>query len=163
MANRANSEESGRRAFLRGAGAVASAALVPATAAAAPGSQMERTQDDAAAIRTLYQEYAAGFGAQCAEPGAAVQLRLLRDPAQPPDTIRVAAGGQTARAQFHCMVQTATPLVGQSSLVEMARLQGQHGETWWEAGVHELDCVKVEGQWTIRQLAYRKGGVVTLR
>lgn len=163
MANRTNSEESGRREFLRGAGAAASAALVPAAAATTPAGHAERTQDDAAAIRRLYQEYAAGFGAQCADSGAAVQLRLLRDPAQPPDTIQVAADGQSARAQFHCMVQTATPLVGQASLLEMARLQGQHGETWWEAGVHEIDCVKVEDRWAIRQLAYRKGGVVTLR
>jgi hypothetical protein len=93
-----------------------------------------------------------------------MQLKVLHDPSQLADAIEIAPGGQSARASFHCLVQTATPLVGHGpSLLEMARLQGQQHETSWEAGVHDLDCVKLDGQWTIRQLAYRKTGPVTLR
>jgi len=163
MKNQPDSGKSGRRAFLRGAGAAASAALAPGVAATALAGGEERTREDVAAIRKLYRDYAAGFAAQHADSGVEVQLRLLRDPAQPPDRIEIAAGGQSARAQFHCMVQTSRPLVGNAPLLAMARLQGQHRETWWEAGVHELDCVKADGKWKIRQVAYRRGGLVTLR
>jgi hypothetical protein len=159
----ADSSNSARRAFLRGAGAVA-AAFVPGAAATVLAGNAGRTHDDAAAIRKLYRDYTAGLPARRAEPGAAMQLKVLHDPSQPEDAIEVASGGQSARASFHCLVQTATPLAGRGpSLLEMARLQGQHHDTSWEAGVHELDCVKLDGQWTIRRLTYRKAGPVTPR
>lgn len=163
MKHEPEAERSGRRAFLRRAGAAASAAVVPGAAATVLPRGEERTGEDAAAIRELYQEYVASFPARSTAPGGDVQLRLLRDPLQVPDTIEIAADGQSARARFHCMMRTARPLAGHAPLLEMARLQGQHWETWWEAGVHELDCVKADGRWEIRQVAYRGGSPVTLR
>lgn len=158
MKHEPDSVKSGRRAFLRGAGAVASAAVVPgASTAAAP------TPDATAAIRQLYVDYAAGLASQTAIHGTAVQVRMLADPAQPADTIELAADSLSARACFHCVLQTDTPLVGSASLFALARLQGQHHETRWESGAHELDCVKVDGQWQIRTVVFRGTGPFTLR
>lgn len=163
MKNQADSSNGARRAFLRRAGAVA-ATLVPGAAATVLAGNAGRADDDVTAIRKLYRDYSAGLAAQRAEPGAAMQLRVLHDPSQPEDAIEVASGGQSARASFHCLVQTATPLVGRGpSLLEMARLQGQHHETSWEAGVHQFDCVKLDGHWTVRRLTYRKAGPVNPR
>jgi hypothetical protein len=98
-------------------------------------------------------------GGQSGPSGAeAVQLRLLQDPAQPPESLTVSPDGQSATAQFRCMVETATPLVGDASLLEMARLQGQHSHTWWEDGVYALDCVKAGESWRIRRLTYNRAG-----
>jgi hypothetical protein len=111
--------------------------------------------------RTAVRERGFGYlqgsasGARPEQSGQeAAQLRLLQDPAEPPDRIVIADDRQSARAAFRCVARIAAPLVGNAPLVEMARLQGQHAETWWEGGSHELDCVKVGDSWKIRRLAY---------
>jgi hypothetical protein len=158
--------ERGRRAFLRGTGAAISAALVPAVAAV--DETAETAREDAAPIRQLYRDWAvrvaggrhrefADLFAVDTDPFApAGLLRLMRDPAQPPGTIAFAPDGRSAIAQFPCMAQIAVPLRGNGSVVEMARLQGQHAETWWESGIHELDCLKTGAGWKIRSVAYRR-------
>lgn len=165
---------SGRRDFLRQSGTVVSAILAPAAAgiAHARSGEGERPDggfhqdseqfarlEDAAAIRELYQDYAAHLTAQAGQPGAqAVQLRLMQDPARRADTIAVAPDRKSATARFHCVAQTAVPLTGEGSLLDMARLQGQYAETWWESGIHELDCVRTGSGWKIRSVAYRTAG-----
>lgn len=179
MKNDQTNAKRGRRAFLRGTGAAITAALAPAAAGAALTGGETRpsaSAGDAAAIRQLYQDYAARLASGPAEDLMAlftqdgealldrrrfadretVQLRLLQDPAQPTDSVEVSADGRSARARFHCLAQTAAPLSGNSTVVEMARLQGQYKTTWWEGGVHSLDCVKTRDGWKIRRLTYSK-------
>jgi NAD(P)-dependent dehydrogenase (short-subunit alcohol dehydrogenase family) len=148
-------QRTNRRNFLKGSGAAVSTALVPATAHAA--SQVDDTAagvsrfEDCAAIRKLYRD----FVTQQSD-----HLRVLRDPAQEEDTIEFAADGQTAVARFHCLVENAKPLVGDAPFLEMARQQGLHAERWWESGIHELACVKIDGAWRIRTTVYRKLRVI---
>jgi len=56
-------------------------------------------------------------------------------------------------------VQTVPPLVGEALLIETARLQG-NWTSWWESGIHELECSNTGDEWTIRRLVYRPIGVV---
>lgn len=148
-----NDSKTGRRAFLRGTSVAIPAALVPAAAQAA---SVQASSDDAAAIRKLYQDYAARLAGGAAEGPSPVQLRLLNDPAQPPDAIAISADGRSATARFHCLAQVAAPFTGNDTLVQMARLQGQYKATWWESGVYSLECVKTGGAWKIQRLAYRR-------
>jgi hypothetical protein len=166
-----HANERGRRAFLRGTGAAMSAALVPAVAAV-DATAADRTREDAGLIRQLYRDWAACLAGQrrreyadlfSAESETCVPgglLRLMQDPAQPSETIEFAADRRSAVARFHCLAQIAAPLRGNASVVEMARLQGQHDRTWWESGIHELDCVKTGAAWKIRNLAYRRSTAV---
>ncbi len=142
----------GRRAFLRGAGGAISAALVARPAAA---SRLEPAADDAALIRGLYRDWAASVSAERPRDGL---IGLMHDPAAPPETIEFGTDAATAVARFHCRAQLSTALVGDASLIEMARLQGQHAETWWESGIHELDCEKTPEGWKIRRVAYQRIG-----
>jgi hypothetical protein len=178
MSRRSNS---GRRDFLRRSGTVVSAMLAPAAAGIAHAGTGESLNienrlrqnsgqpallEDTAEISKLYRDYAAHLATQAShsaplpqQSGTGIaQLRLMQDPAQQADTITVAPDRRTATAQFHCVAQIAVPLRGHGSLLEMARLQGQHSETWWESGIHELDCVKTSAGWKIRRVVYRKAG-----
>lgn len=152
--NRLEKTNAGRRAFLYRSGAAISGVLGAATVGLAersPGSS-----DDVAAIRRLYREYAATIASQTVDPSNTepVHVRLLHDRAAPDDIIVVAPDGQSASARFHCMVQTVQPLVGDARLIEMARLQG-NTTSWWERGVHSLDCVKTGDGWKIQRMVYR--------
>jgi hypothetical protein len=134
-------QKTNRRGFLKGSGAVVSSALIPAAAHAASQA------GDSAEIRKLYREFVTR---------QSDHLRVLRDPSHEDDTIQIAPDGNTAIARFHCLVENATPLIGDAPLLEMARQQGLHAEQWWEAGIHELTAVKKDGAWRIEMVAYSK-------
>jgi hypothetical protein len=78
-----------------------------------------------------------------------------RDPAQQLDIVEVAADRKTATGQFPYSMQVGTPMTGDSSLVAMARLQGEGIVTWWECGMHEVSYVKKGNAWKISRLEYR--------
>jgi hypothetical protein len=156
MKSQSQRPESGRRSFLRRSGAVVSAMLVPAAAGIAHAETGNAgTLEDAAAIRKLYQEYAAGL-AQAGPGQGTTILRLVHEPGAAGETITLAPDRRSATATFACLAQIAVPLGGSGSLVDMARLQGQHARTWWENGIHELECARTAAGWQIRRLEYRK-------
>lgn len=99
-----------------------------------------------AKLRALYS----GIGS-----GREMQTRVLQDHRR--KSVEVAADGMSARGRFSCMMKTVRPLAGTGTIVEMARLQGQHAAEWMEDGVHEMEAVKVAGVWKIRRLVYRSG------
>lgn len=140
------SAKSGRRAFL--SAAAVSAALAPTAgfSAVATEQSLDR-REDIAAIRRLYREYAAGLRAIPEHLGTGPSpVHVLQDPAEHEDSITIAADGLAASACFPCLVQTAIPLAGSGSLLEMARLQGNR-ETRWESGVVSMECVRESGGW----------------
>ena len=143
--NKDKNQKSDRRSFLRCSGAVVSAALVPATAHAA--SQVAFQVDDHTEIRKLYRDFITK---------QSDHLRVLHDPSHDEDTIELAPDSRTAIARFHCLVENATPLIGDSPLLEMARQQGLNAEQWWESGVHQLTCTKAHGEWRLESASYRK-------
>ncbi|HTB65863.1 MAG TPA: nuclear transport factor 2 family protein [Steroidobacteraceae bacterium] len=87
------------------------------------------------------------------------QARVLHSayrqgPLQQPDLIAIAADGAHATATFHCDVELSTPLPADSTLAQMARLQGQVAERHWEAGRFEARYVKTDGQWKMTALRF---------
>jgi hypothetical protein len=87
------------------------------------------------------------------------QARVLhsayrQSPRQQRDLVTIAADGVHASATFHCEVELSCPLPADSTLAQMARLQGQMAERHWEAGRLEARYVKLGGQWKIAALRY---------
>jgi hypothetical protein len=148
-----------RRSFIWKAGAALSGALASAAARAStppaqlpdPGGSLE----DIDAIRTLHHS----FGRSLNERGHADTCGrrftgLLSDPTRA-DVVELAPDRQSARARFHCLMRGESTLEAASSILEMARLQGQGTRQWWEAGVFENAYVNDGGVWKIQRLAYR--------
>jgi hypothetical protein len=51
-------------------------------------------------------------------------------------------------------VALSTPLHGDSTVAQMARLQGQMASRRWETGRFEAQYVKARGQWKMATLSY---------
>jgi hypothetical protein len=105
-------------------------------------------------IRRLYVER---FGGHSSAPRPAPIHACVADSAQP-CAIDVAADRQSATAHFPCVTRVETALACPSSVVEMARQQGQGVAQQWEHGVYENRYVKEGGAWRIAQLRYRSNG-----
>jgi hypothetical protein len=103
-------------------------------------------------IRRLYcDHFAPRLAGKKIEPAPGFEP----DPAQQLDIVEVAADRKTATGQFPYSMQVGEPMTGNSSLVEMARLQGEGIVKWWEGGIYEASYVKVGESWKIKRLEYR--------
>ncbi len=103
-------------------------------------------------IRRLYcDHFASGRTGRKIEPAAGFEP----DPEQQMDRVEVAGDRKTATGQFPYSIQVGAPMTGDSSLVEMARLQGEGIVHWWESGIHAVSYVKSDNAWKIRKLEYR--------
>jgi len=103
-------------------------------------------------IRRLYcDHFASGGTGRKIVPAPGFET----DPAQPLDIVEVAGDRKTATGQFPYSMQVGAPMTGDSSLVEMARLQGEGIVKWWESGIQEVFYVKKGNTWTIKKLEYR--------
>jgi hypothetical protein len=103
-------------------------------------------------IHRLYcSHFASGLTGKKIEPPPGFAL----DPAQQFDTVEVAADRRTASGRFPYSMQAGTPMTENSSLVEMARLQGGGIVQWWEGGLCEARYVKSGDTWKITRLEYR--------
>lgn len=85
--------------------------------------------------------------------GPAPTFEVDSEPRQ--ESIKVSADRLSASGQFSYSMQVGTPMTGDSSLVGMARLQGEGIVKWWEGGICDLSCVKVGEGWKIRRLDYK--------
>lgn len=102
-------------------------------------------------IRRLYcAHFASGRTGRKIEPAPG----FVTDPAQQLDIIEVAGNRKTATGQFPYSMQVGEPMNGDSSLVEMARLQGEGIVKWWEGGNCVASYVKVSESWMIRRMEY---------
>jgi hypothetical protein len=103
-------------------------------------------------IQRLYCDlFSSGLTGKKIEPAPGFEP----DPAQQQDIVEVAADRKTASGHFPYSMQIGAPMTGDSSLVEMARLQGEGIVKWWEGGTCEVSYVKVDNAWKIRRLEYR--------
>ncbi len=103
-------------------------------------------------IRRLYcNHFAPGLTGKKIEPAPGFEP----DPAQQLDIVEVAADRRTATGQFPYSMQVGEPMTANSSLVEMARLQGEGIVKWWEGGIYKASYVKVGDSWKIKRLEYR--------
>ena len=103
-------------------------------------------------VRRLYcDHFRAGFTGKKIEPAPGFGL----DPTWFQDIIEGAADRRSARARFAYSMQVGDPIISDSQLVKMARLQGQGIIKWWEGGIHEVSYVKEGDSWKIKRLEYR--------
>jgi SnoaL-like domain len=160
-----------RRAFFLQGGAMFGAGV--ATAATATSGNTRSQPDDLEAIRQLHMALARlvenqGIGAAGdlfeEQPrllingvGADDQPELLRirsNHLQHRDSLVISADGLQATATWHADVSLATPIRGDSTVAQMARLQGQMASHSWVAGNFKAQYVKARGQWKIASLDY---------
>lgn len=71
------------------------------------------------------------------------------------DRLAIDAGARRATATWHVDVRISTPLQGDSTAAQMARLQGMMGEVRWESGLLQATYVKRAGRWMMASLDYR--------
>jgi hypothetical protein len=105
-------------------------------------------------IRRLYCEYfSSGLTGKKIDPAPGFES----DAEQHHDMINVTTDRKSAKAQFTYSMQVGVPMVSDSSLVKMARLQGQGIMKWCEGGVYEVSYVKdiKDGRWKIKRLEHR--------
>jgi hypothetical protein len=103
-------------------------------------------------IHRLYcDHFASGLTGKKIEPAPGFEP----DPAQQLDIVEVSDDRKSASGRFPYSIQAGTPMTGDSSLVKMARLQGQGVLQWWEAGTYEVSYVKEGNAWKIKRLEYR--------
>ncbi len=104
-----------------------------------------------AGIRRLYcAHFASGGAGKKIQPPPGFET----DPEKQLDVVEVAEDGETAAGRFSYSMQAGAAMTGDSSLVEMARLQGEGIVHWWEGGILEVSCVKKDGAWKIRKLEF---------
>jgi hypothetical protein len=102
-------------------------------------------------IRRLYQcHFAEGLTGKKIEPMPKCQL----DAAQHRDAIEVATDRQSAKALFWFSMRVGSPMDSESTLVQMARLQGQGIVHWWESGIYDNSYVKIGNVWRIKRIIY---------
>jgi hypothetical protein len=87
------------------------------------------------------------------EPAPGFEL----DAEQLQDRVQVSHDRLSATAVFPYSIQVGVPIESETSLVHMARLQGEGVQTWWEGGVYNLTYRKasVDDHWTISRLEYK--------
>jgi hypothetical protein len=153
---------SNRRAFLKGGAlVVAPLAAAAAPAVAAPKSawddqdaRLGRLQDEAA-IRDLHQAWLrrvnAGDPAGPAWREEAVRS-LAADHAGEPDLVELAADGRSAAARYSLLVERQTAIPKDSTLGQMAHLQGGGHVRRTERQVLIARYVKDAGGWAIAGL-----------
>ncbi len=101
-----------------------------------------------AAIRQLFVE-------QYRDEKAVVIHRAYRhNSSQQKDVMTLSEDGLEAAATFHVEVELCTPLQGDCTAAQMARLQGNVADHRWEAGRFEAKYVRTRGQWKIASLRY---------
>jgi hypothetical protein len=95
------------------------------------------------------------FAIQYRQQLAAVMHSAYRhSPLQQQDSVAIGADGVHASGTFHCEVELSSPLPMDSTLAQMARLQGQVAERRWEAGRFDARYVRIEGRWKLAALRY---------
>ncbi len=74
------------------------------------------------------------------------------------DTVEIMQDRKTARARFAYSIQVGEPIISNSSLVEMARLQGEGIVKWRESGTCNVSFTKnmKDSTWKIQRLEYLK-------
>lgn len=73
------------------------------------------------------------------------------------ERIEISVDCKTADAQFPYSIQVGAPIISDSVLIQMARLQGEGIMTWWEGGTYEMSYVKDAGDnhWKIKSIGFR--------
>jgi hypothetical protein len=89
------------------------------------------------------------------QQAAVIHSAYRQNAAQRQDRMSISQVRQQASATFHTEVQISTPLLGDSTVAQMARLQGQMADRRWESGRFDARYVKAPGGlWKMAALQY---------
>ncbi|MGA8768522.1 MAG: hypothetical protein WB559_16005 [Candidatus Acidiferrales bacterium] len=164
-----------RRSFLKGGAllAVPLAATVPAAVMADEElkARLARLEDEAA-IRELHQTWLRRVNARVddttGEGDAATQLfadpkgvafdqavrSIAADHTGQPDSIEVAADGNSAAGRFQCAVEIEATIAQDCTLAQMAHAQGGGFVRRTERRVLKVEYVKASGAWAIAKVEF---------
>jgi hypothetical protein len=158
-----------RRNFIRNAGVAVTAAVagtggVNAMTDASSLQHKLGLLEDSNAIRALQQRYfalvqqqdAAALATLFADRVVDVHAARVLDARLDNASIEVASDRQSATAQLQTRIQLGTPMSGNDTLQQMARLQGLSEQQWRESGVYTAQYVKRGSEWKISSLHYHK-------
>jgi ketosteroid isomerase-like protein len=140
-----------RQLHLAFVGAVENQAYAAAVALFEPDAALNLSGLTAQGTPAITRLFALQYGQQ---QGHVLHSAYRQSPRQQQDLVQIAADGAHATATFHCEVELSTPLPADSTLAQMARLQGQVAERHWEAGRFEARYVKRDGQWKTAALRF---------
>jgi hypothetical protein len=145
-----------------GAGAGGANVAAGAVMGSGAGAGARGTAEDREAIRQLHLAFVARLENQSDAAVArlfdeSTQLSAYRQtPSQHNDAVTFSEDGLRATATFHCEVELCTPLEGDSTIAQMARLQGHVGSRRRESGRFDASYVKTRGQWQMESVSYAR-------
>jgi hypothetical protein len=140
-----------RRTFFGGAAALTAPLAISAAAAGDDAAARLAALEDERAIRALVQAYAQRVTAGV-ERAPAANVRALALDAD--ISVSIAADG-TATARVTCTVDTATPIDGRETLIEMARLQGDGVIVGSARRLLNSSFVKRNGTWQLLKAEFQ--------
>jgi hypothetical protein len=88
------------------------------------------------------------------QSGTAIHNAYRQNTMQQRDAVTLSVDRRQATATFHVEVELCTPLQGDCTVAQMARLQGHVADRRWEAGRFEARYVRARGRWKIAALGY---------
>jgi len=107
---------------------------------------------DQKGLRRLYCDlFRSGMTGKKIEPAPGFEP----DAEQQLDIVEISPDRKSATGRFPFSIQAGKPMQSGSSLVDMARLQGEGIRKWWEGGTYKVTYVKTGSGWKIRRLEYR--------
>ena len=89
------------------------------------------------------------------QKAAAIHSAYRQSNSQHTDAVTLSEDGQQATATFHTEVELCTPLQGDCTIAQMARLQGHVADRRWESGRFEAKYLRTRGQWRMVSLRYQ--------
>jgi SnoaL-like domain len=89
------------------------------------------------------------------QKAAAIHSAYRQSNSQHRDAVTLGGNRLQAVATFHTEVELCTPLRGDCTVAQMARLQGHVADRRWESGRFEAKYVQTRGQWRMASLSYR--------
>lgn len=146
-----------RRDFFRRGGATLGAGVAAAAAGAgapAPPAPAATTAADREAIRRLHHAFIAGVEGQSTAAALPTHHAYRANALQVHDALVFGAGGHRATATWHVDVKVGGPVEGDSTVAQMARLQGHFADRRWESGRFEMTLLKLGGEWKVLSLEY---------
>jgi hypothetical protein len=154
-----NVKTSRRHFVLNGGVTLGAGVAVAGSAMALPTSPRpladSGSAQDREAIRSLHAQFIAAVESAMIGGAQATHKAYRSNALQAADQLVLES--DTATASWNVDVQVATPLDGDSTAAQMARLQGMFGDVRWEAGRLEACYEKTRGQWRMTELTYVTG------
>jgi hypothetical protein len=151
---KAGNEKTSRRSFFLKGSAALGAGVAAASGASAKPLSPAVAEQDREAIRRLHLAFIAAAEVQASEAALPTHQAYRSNALQEHDLLVFGKSGLEATATWHVDVKIGMPLQGDSTIAQMARLQGMLADVRWEAGRLQARYVKSGGRWQIAALEY---------